>query len=163
MLEAKMQPTPEAIQQWIRGMEKSIISKMDYKKFAPVVAAEVARIFVTQGYGSWAPLSENYAIRKAKIRPFSTILRLTDEYFQAATQVGHSKNIMRANNKSLIYGVGGFSPNYPLFHEIGTAKMPARPVWDKLAKSQPLQEKIVLAFRKQLHKNLEKEGARFFG
>ena len=158
----KFEPNEKQIIAWIKSMEKSLTEKIDYKKFVPIVSAEAARVFVTQGYGSWSPLSKRYAAKKAKVRPHVTILRLTDEYFSAATQVGHVNNLMEATKKGLVYGVQAFTPNYPLFHEVGTSRMPARPVWENLIESEDLQTKVIVAFRKQIQENIAKEGRRFF-
>ena len=158
----KTNPTPQQIVQWAKNVEQNVVENVDYMQFAPIVAAETARIFVTEGYGEWAALSRPYAARKAKQRPFSTTLRLTDEYFKAATQINNPRNIAQATKKGLVYGVQGFNPNYPLFHELGTNKMPARPVWSKLSESEALQQKVMITFRRWVAQKADEESRKAF-
>ena len=159
-------PTDEELKKMLTLIERDVMSNLTtfWTKAVPIIAAETARIFVTQGYGGWQALSPNYTKWKARVRPLVTILRLTDKYFKAATQKGDPGNLIKKTRKKLTYGIdiSAFDPPYPIFLEEGTAKMPARPVWSNLASSNALREKLVIALRDWTSKKVQKELKKVF-
>lgn len=96
------------------------------------IYAEVRKVFATQGYGRWAPLSPAYARRKARLRPGKTILRYDDNYFKAATSRNSRGSVYQVSDTGMTLGVNptAFPGRYPLLHEIGTSRLPARSVFE---------------------------------
>ena len=115
---------------------------------APLVAGEIAEIFETEGRGQWPPLSPEYEAAKAITHPGKTILRRDDNYIQAATSTSHPGNIARFGPSEMIWGVNGgyfeaiYGENYPEQHELGTERLPARPVFDLVTVGGRLDENI---------------------
>jgi phage gpG-like protein len=77
------------------------------------------------GYGSagWAPLSEAYAVRKAKLFPGKGILEATGDLRKALTQSGAFGNVDILEHSSLVVGT---NIGYAVYHQKGTKKMPQR-------------------------------------
>ena len=115
---------------------------------APLVAGEIAEVFETEGRGEWPPLSPEYEAEKAITHPGKTILRRDDNYIQAATSTSHPGNIARFSSSEMIWGVNGgyfeavYGENYPEDHELGTDRLPARPVFDLILVGGRLDENI---------------------
>ena len=105
-----------------------------------VLLTKVREVFRTEGYGTWAALDPVYAAEKAIEFPGKGILRRTDRYFQASSEVGHPGNVFVATPMELVVGVGGdyfeavAGENYPERHEEGRG-VAARPVYGLLAES----------------------------
>ena len=166
-IDISTRPTEQQLKRWIRSVETEAMSDMNdfwNSKAVPIVAAEVGRVFVTQGFASWQALSPLYAARKEKVRPMATILRLTDKYFRAATRVGDSGNFVETGKTDMRYGINlsAFEVPYPLFHEEGTSKMPARPVWSTLAESPALSNKLVVAFQAWMAEKVDEQSKKIF-
>lgn len=96
-----------------------------------VVYKEIRQVFDTEGHGTWPQLSTEYAAWKEQFYPGKSILRREDTYFQAATGPNAADSFREASNKRLRIGVTG--PEYAVFHEEGTSRMPARPVFEMAA------------------------------
>jgi len=84
-------PTLEQLKDFVLTIETNVLNNL--KPFwdgvaSKLVAEEIARCFVTQGYGTWSPLSPKYAMLKSRIYPGKTILRRKDVYFRAVTRRG---------------------------------------------------------------------------
>ena len=136
----KVTPTLEQIQQKFGRVEGSLQRGPNWDAISRYISTEVAGVFSSRGYGRWARLSEPYASWKAQHYPGKTILRLTDDYYRAATQLGSTKNYQQSTNDSLEFGVRDIE--YARFHEEGTSRMPARPVFGSLAGSAQFAEGI---------------------
>ena len=106
---------------------------------APLIAGEIAEIFLTEGRGEWDNLDPAYAARKAITHPGKTILRRDDNYIQAATSAAHPGNIFETTPDSMVWGVdsGSFEGNYPERHELGLGP-PQREVFGKLTETGEL-------------------------
>ena len=165
-IEFSQTPTDDELKKMLTLIERDVLSNLTtfWTKAVPIIAAETARVFVTQGYGGWADLDPDYAKWKARVRPLVTILRLTDKYFKAATEKGAPGNLIKKTRKNLTYGIdiSAFDPPYPIYLEVRTEKMPARPVWSKLAGSNALREKLVVALRDWTSKKVQKELKKVF-
>ena len=164
-------PTLDQLKKWIVAVEKEVIGDLteywdDYA--SPLVIDEMTRIFATEGYGTWAPLSPRYARQKAKHYPGKTILRRKDTFFQAVTRKDVQGNRYFRDADEMAWGVDiawfkstyGFP--YPVAHEFGTDKMPARPVFSTAAESEILQNKLVEGLKEYLHKKINEEAAKLF-
>ena len=115
----KLTVTPQlnSVDRRIGQLSESLMDDFDWASLAPVVAEAADRIFASEGRGGWPQLSEAYARWKSKHYPGKGILELTGAYRKAATQVGAPHNVVEVGDDHLTYGVEGFDPNYPLFHE----------------------------------------------
>lgn len=89
---------------------------------------QVRRVFESRGFGSWSPLSADYARRKRRVRGGKGILRDTDTYFRAATTSSARGSLHRATHSSLQIGVQ-YPVTYAFYHEQGTRNLPRRPVF----------------------------------
>ena len=121
----------------------------------PLIAAEVAKIFATQGYGTWPQRKDNLP---------HPLLQLTGRYLRAASQVGASGNIAEVNRTELRFGIelSHFRNSYPLLHETGTSRLPARPVWSLLTQSDTFYRALDQAFNTWLDNKIQQESRRFF-
>ena len=116
-----------------------------WKNFiAPLIAGEISEVFQTEGRGEWPPLSAEYAEWKKENYPGQTILRLEDDYIQAATSTKHIGNVFVSEPFEMEWGVDDskFEGNYPALHEGGGARMPQRPVFSLIAADGRLDENI---------------------
>ncbi|MDE0016079.1 MAG: hypothetical protein OXU51_07835 [Candidatus Poribacteria bacterium] len=115
---------------------------------APLVAGEIAEVFETEGRGEWPALHPAYAAEKAITHPGKTILRRDDTYIQAATSTAHPGNIAHFGPSEMIWGIDGgyfeavYGENYPEQHELGTERLPSRPVFDLITVGGRLDENI---------------------
>ena len=114
---------------------------------APIIYREIRRVFETEGYGTWPPLSSAYAAPKRIDRPGKGLLRYDDTYFQAATTRGSFGNVEVYTSDELRIGIdpNAFVGGYPAVHEEGSGRIPARPVFG-LAGPR-VRPEIVRAFR----------------
>jgi len=166
-------PSLEQIKKFVNKLEYAVLMDLTefWKKWAvPAVAEEVGRIFATEGYGTWPPLSAKYAASKAKHYPGKRILRRTDMYYGAATEQRKAGNLFYVEKDKMTWGVdlGYFATAYgfpyPAALEKGSTRgMPARPVFEIASKSQHLQNNLVAALKNYLGKTIEKETIRHFG
>ena len=75
-------------------------------------------------------------------------MRHDDNYLQAATSTSHPGNIARFGPSEMIWGVNSgyfeaiYGENYPEQHELGTERLPARPVFDLVTVGGRLDENI---------------------
>ena len=110
------------------------------------IYAELRAVFATEGYRRWAPLNSVYARRKARLRPGKTILRYDDNYFKAATTRNSRGSVYQVSDTGMTLGVNptAFPGRYPLLHEVGTSRLPARPVFEiaRTRVRQPLQRAL---------------------
>lgn len=165
-------PTFEKLKAFIVGVEKEAIK--DLRPFwenraAPLVREEMARIFATEGYGLWPPLSPRYREYKRKYFPGKRILRKRDVYFKAATGRG-AGNLHEYTRDMMIWGVDlGYFANsfgfpYPAAHEKGVSgKLPVRSVFNTAEQSQVLQNNITSAMVKYLDEMVRRETKKHFG
>lgn len=109
--------------------------------------AKVREVFRTEGYGTWPALDPAYQREKGRMYPGKGILRRTDAYFQASSEVGHPGNILVATPTELVFGVsGGYfeavaGENYPERHEEGRG-VAERSVYALLAESVDFDTEI---------------------
>ena len=120
------------------------LNSLDLKDLVPVIVEEVVRVFETEGYGQWA---QHFACVcsewKAANYPGQPILRLMDKYFSAATQPGNPNNFIDLDDNRIEYGVDGL--DHPRYHEDGTSKAPARPVFGLIEESETFQQVVTEA------------------
>ena len=163
-------PTTQELKNWVQSWEKEIMGDLTpfWNKVAqPLVTEEIARIFATQGYGTWAPLSDKYAYYKSRMFPGRTILRRRDTYFRASTRKGEG-NVFERDKDHMEWGVdpawfgAAFGFPYPAIHETGGSKMPARPVYDLAANSQQLNNNLILGLRNYIGKRIDEEARKYF-
>jgi hypothetical protein len=172
-LEFEVDPPIEQIKYWVERLEKETLSDLTefWKKWAsPAVIEEIGRIFATEGYGSWPPLSPKYKLRKSKLYPGKRILRATDTYFTAATKKGSAGNAFFVEPDSMVWGVdlgwfaSAFDFPYPAALERGNTRgMPARPVFEIAEQSRNLENNLVAALKDYLDKTIRRETKRYFG
>lgn len=163
-------PSLGNLQRFITAVEKDVLD--DLTEFwrvgaQPVVIQEIARIFATEGYGTWPPLSPAYARWKARRYPGKTILRRKDRYMQAATRKRYG-NIFEVHRDFMIWGVdlGWFAAQfgfpYPVAHERGGASLPARPVFELLENNSKFNALLVVALQAYLKRKIQSEAKRYF-
>ena len=119
------------------------LNSLDLNDLVPVIVEEVVRVFETEGYGQWPALSPAYKEWKAANYPGQPILRLMDKYFSAATQPGNPNNFIDLDDNRIEYGVDGL--DHPRYHEDGTSKTPARPVFGLIEESETFQQVVTEA------------------
>lgn len=170
-VEMSTDPTIDEIKSFIKTVETEALNKLKpfWENWArKVVIQEIATIFVTQNYGTWASLSIPYVIYKHRHFPGKTILRRKDSYFRAATKKGVAGNLYEATDEQMIWGIdeGTFASvygaPYPIFHEVGTSKMASRPVFSVAASSEKLHNNLVIALSDYLSKVIVKETKKHF-
>ena len=171
-IEIDIDPPLERLKYWIEHVEKNVINDLSdfWNGWArKLVAEEIARIFATQGYGTWAPLSKKYASRKSTLYPGRTILRAKDVYFGASTRKGAKGNIFESSATEMTWGADeawfkatyGFP--YPVALEKGnTNNMPARPVYELAQTSEALQANLVKGLSDYLQKRINEETKKVF-
>lgn len=164
-------PTTDELKNYITTIEKVILKDLRefWKDWAlPLVTEEIARIFATEGYGTWQRLEPAYAARKAKRYPRKTILRREDNYFKAATRPNEPGNVSKFEKDWMEWGIdlGYFTSTYgfpyPVVHETGGVNMPRRPVFEMAEESDALQNNLVKGFADYLDKRIRKESERVF-
>ena len=170
-IEIEQTPTTEQLLSWIDTVEQEVLG--DLREFwrdaaTAVLVEEITRIFASNGYGQWQPLSPAYAARKARTHPAKTILRREDNYFRSAVDRRQSGNIAEYRPDEMEFGVdlawfqSRFGYPYPLAHEQGRGNLPARPVWELLAENPDVQNKLVAALSAFVQKRIEDEAKRVF-
>ena len=151
-VQIKTTPQLNALMRNIDQLSENLTQGFDWESLAPMVAEAADRIFASEGHGGWPQLSEAYARWKARNFPGKGILDLTGAYRNAATQIGAPNNVITTTENSLTYGVEGL--DYPVFHESGTDRMPARPVFDLLAEDEELSRAVTEAFSEHINQKL---------
>ena len=136
----------------IERLSENLTDGFDWESLAPTVADAADNIFASEGRGQWPQLSEAYARWKARNYPGKGILELTGAYRNAATQIGSPYNVVEVGDDHLTYGVEGL--DYPAFHESGTNRLPARPVFDLLAEDEELSRAVTEAFSEHINQKL---------
>ena len=131
---------------------ENLTDGFDWESLAPMVAEAADRIFASEGRGAWPQLSEAYARWKERNFPGKGILDLTGAYISAATQIGAPHNLVEVGPDHLTYGVEGL--DYPVFHESGTDRLPARPVFDLLAEDEDLSSNVKEALSEHINQKL---------
>ena len=107
----------------------------------PLIQREVRRIFRTRGYGRWVPLSLATVRQKGHDRP----LIRTRRYFREATQ----SPTLQITRTSLVYGV---EVPYADYHEEGTRRIPARPVFATLARNRRFERRIATLLDRRIQR-----------
>lgn len=164
-------PSLKQLEGWIVDMERKVLDDLVpywHQVAMPAVKEEIARIFATEGYGTWPPLSPAYARLKAKRYPGRRMLRRKDAYFRAATK-RTGGNIFEANADQMIWGIdlGYFASRYgfpyPAAHEKGGPNLPQRAIFELLSVNKQLQDRLVTGLHKYLEKRIREESQRYFG
>lgn len=162
-IQIKSQPTFRQVSQlagrFASQRRRLIFEEFDWVSLAPAIAMAVTEVFDTEGQGRWPPLDERYAAQKAEEFPGQTILRLTDAYFKAATQIGSANNITRALRAGLFYGVSG--PDYAFYHEGGHG-VPERPVFGFVAGDDTLHAEMTKLIGTGVMRNIHREFRKVF-
>ena len=140
----------------IERLSEGLIADFDWGSLAPIVAEAADRIFASEGRGKWPQLSRAYAAWKEKNYPGKGILELTGAYRNAATQIGAPGNVVEVGDDHLTYGVEGFDPNYPLFHEDPRegSRLPARPVFELLEEDEDLSREVKETIEEHINQKL---------
>lgn len=136
----------------IGELSEGLIDDFDWSSLAPIVAEAADRIFVSEGRGKWPQLSRAYAAWKEQNYPGKGILELTGAYRNAATQIGAPGNVVEVGDDHLTYGVEGLE--YPVFHESGTERMPARPVFELLEEDEELSRDVKETIEEHINRKL---------
>lgn len=166
-------PTLGELNAFIEGVEKEAIKDLRpfwKKRATPLVIEEMARIFATEGYGTWPPLSPPYAAQKRKYYPGKRILRKTDLYYRSVTRRG-AGNVRIYERNMMTWGVdlGFFASRfgfpYPIAHEKGgkLGALPVRSVFNTAAQSQILQNNLDSAIIQYLGDVVARETKKHFG
>ena len=153
-MQVQIKTTPQ-LNTLIRNIERlseNLTDGFDWESLAPTVAEAADNIFASEGRGQWPQLSEAYARWKARHYPGKGILELTGAYRNAATQIGAPYNVVEVGDDHLTYGVEGL--DYPAFHESGTNRLPARPVFDLLVEDEELSRAVTEAFSEHINQKL---------
>lgn len=167
-------PSTDQLKNWVKGIEKVALEDLRpfWEKWAtPVIIEEMARIFATNGYGKWPPLSPKYAQYKARRWPGKTILRRDDNYWRAATKKRDAGNVHIYKKDSMSWGIdlGYFASKfgfpYPVVHEFGSkdGTIPERAVFKTAEESALLQVNLVFALNDYMRKVMRKETKKYFG
>lgn len=173
-IEMDINPSLKQVKKFVEGIEREAIK--DLKEFwdrwaSPLVAEEMARIFATEGYGRWPPLSPKYAMWKQRHHPGRKMMRLKDLYFTAATRKKAPGNLYVSDKNDMTWGIdlGWFASAagfpYPAVHEAqsrGKSTSPRRAVFETAVQSRELQNRMVVAFKDYLQKQVIKETRRHF-
>lgn len=140
----------------IGRLSETLIEDFDWGSLAPMVVEAADRIFASEGRGKWPQLNEAYARWKERNYPGKGILELTGAYRKAATQIGAAGNVVEVGDDYLTYGVEGFDPNYPLFHEDPRegSRLPARPVFELLEEDEELARDVKEALNEHINQKL---------
>ena len=146
------QPNLDTFIRNIERLSENLTDGFDWESLAPMVAEAAADVFASQGRGGWAQLSPAYARWKERNFPGKGILDLTGAYISAATQIGAPHNLVEVGPDHLTYGVEGL--DYPVFHESGTDRLPARPVFDLLAEDEDLSSEVKEALSEHINQKL---------
>ena len=114
------------------GAEVANVGKHILPRLIPLFEGEVSKQFEGRGVGpqsgSWAALSSKYAAWKERVTPGRPLLVLSGALGAALTESADTNAERTINGDSLTYGTKGVP--YATFHQTGTGKMPARPVFD---------------------------------
>lgn len=172
-LKIEINPPLERLKLAIELAEREVLDDLRgfYDKFASrLVAEEIARVFVTQGYGTWQPLSERYKLWKSKAYPGRTILRLRNRYFRASTMRGATGNLYWRDKRNMQWGVDltayrlAYEFPYPIIHERGSEKnkLPKRPVYALAERSPLLHNKLRESFQKWIQKEVDRRFKQVF-
>jgi hypothetical protein len=167
-------PSIEQLKNWVKTVERAALEDLRpfWEKWAtPIVIEELARIFATNGYGKWPPLSPGYAKYKARRYPGRTILRREDNYWRAATTKKHAGNVHIYGKDNMSWGIdlGWFASKfgfpYPAVHESGDTRgvIPQRSVFKTAEESALLQTHLVFALNDYMRKVIRRETRRHFG
>ena len=151
-VQIKVSPPLNTLMRNIEQLSENLTNGFDWESLAPIVAEAADNIFASEGRGGWPQLSEAYARWKARNYPGKGILELTGAYRSAATQIGAPGNVITTTENSLTYGVEGL--DYAIFHESGTNRLPARPVFDLLAEDEELSRAVTEVFGEFLNQKL---------
>ena len=151
-VQIKTTPQLNTLMRNIDQLSENLTQGFDWESLAPMVSEAADRIFASEGHGGWPQLSEAYARWKARNYPDKGLLELTGAYRNAATQIGAPGNVITTTENSLTYGVEGL--DYPSFHESGTNRLPARPVFDLLAEDEELFRAVTEAFSEHINQKL---------
>lgn len=104
----------------------------------PHIIDAVERMFRTEGGDRWDPLNPQYAAWKARHYPGQGPLVRTGEYFRASTTPGAPYNAIEVGKDSLTWGV---ELDRAVYHEEGTDRLPARPIFSLLETDEELNER----------------------
>lgn len=172
-IEMDLNPTIEQLKRWIKGIENEVIK--DLRPFwdstaQPIVAEEIARVFASEGYGRWPPLSPNYAKYKGRLFPGKRMLRRQDTYYKSATRRGEEGNLYVSKPDEMVWGISlnwfssQFGFPYPVVHEHGRkdGTVPQRQVFGLALESNVLQNNLVAGLKKYLEKTVAKETRKHF-
>jgi len=175
-LDMKMNPSTDELLKAVRKVEKQVLDDLSpYWRGGgkDAAAEEMTRIFATEGYGTWAPLSGKYAKWKQKRYPGKTILRREDAYFRALSwkRLNIGGNLFIALPDQMEWGVDlswfeqKFRYPYPAVHEYGNkaGTLPARSIIPLAEESQHLENAITKSFTKYIEDKVRTELSTFLG
>lgn len=119
-----------AVEHDLLGMEARMLAPRPIlERFANLLQQMMAERFAAEGEGDWPPLAAATVERKGS----SVIGRETDAMMEALTSDGAEGALREVLDDELIFGVNltnedGFA--YPVAFHDGTARQPARPLFD---------------------------------
>lgn len=112
------------------GEELRDFGKYLWPKLTPLLERRIGDQFDAEGggaQGSWAPLSAQYAAWKEANYPGMPILRRTGAMYEGLTS-DSPFSLRQSDGDSYRFGTQGVT--YASYHQSGTGRMPARPVFD---------------------------------
>lgn len=122
------------------GDEVARFGRYVFPRLLPILEAEVLGQFQAEGRGpvsgGWAPLSLAYAEAKRLVYGEQPILVATGKLRAALTSASSPFAVREYTDTAMAFGTDGVP--YASFHQMGTAKMPARPEFDLTADFEKL-------------------------
>lgn len=114
------------------GAEIQDFGKHVFPKLSPVFEEAIAEQFDARGSGpmsgAWSPLTPDYAAWKEGNYPGMPLLELTGELRSALTTTSAPSAYREWSGSEFSFGTAGLE--YASFHQTGTPRMAARPVFD---------------------------------
>lgn len=114
------------------GAEVENFGKWVFPKLSPVFEEAIDEQFSGRGTGplsgAWSPLTPDYAAWKEGHYPGMPLLELTGDLREALTTTASPLAYREWSAAEFSFGTAGLA--YASFHQTGTARMPARPVFD---------------------------------
>lgn len=140
----------------LNGFNENLIAGFNWGSMAQLIADAAEEVFITQGYGRWEPLSEDYARWKARNFPGRGILEREGTYRDAATRIGAPFNFLEIGDDYVEYGVDGLE--YPIYHEEGTERLPQRQVFGLLEDSPEFLRDACELFNEWVEQHIRESG-----
>lgn len=118
-------------QQLHRSFSRLVALTYDFSEVFEKIGEDVRDILKEQfDLAPWEPLSPAYGAWKALHYPDKTILRRTDRLWRSLTNKTGEDNVSLVLPLHAAFGARPPSGRYGRFHQLGTANMPQRKIFD---------------------------------